>query len=313
MTRRRDLPAPFDASAFRVGRARSAGISRHRIDARDLVRPHHGGRAHRLATLEDRCRALMPLMSSTQAFTGPTAALLMGAPLPLRLERDPRLHVSSLRPQRAMRRPGVVGVERGDGAVGRIRGIPALHAALVWVDLGRRLSIVDLVAVGDRLVSGTLRRPPLCGVEDLAAAVAQRTGSPGVRAARSALPSIRIGSWSRPETFLRLLIVAAGLSEPELNRPIVLSIGRLVVPDLCWPLYRIVIEYDGQWHDDAWDSDADRHEALVDDGWMVVRVRRHELFHAPGALVARLVRRLNQCGYRHPASIDLTRMPRFTA
>lgn len=328
MTQRTVLPHPFDAIPFRVGVALEDGVTRNRLDARDLIRVHHGARTHADATLADRARALVPLMSATQAFTGPAAALLQGVPLPRSAERDGRLQVSSLRPQRAMRRPGVVGIQRPDGEVrfigspgaGRADrdptagGLPVLEPALVWIDLGRTLSIADLVAAGDRLVAGTLRIPPLCTLDELAGALDRRAGSPGAGRARAALSSVRVGAWSRPETLLRLLIGSVGLPEPELNVEIPLPDGTRPIADLCWPRYRLIVEYDGEWHDAMRDADAERHERLVDGGWMVVHVRRGELFGAPQAVVARLLRRLAERGYRHPASaIDLTRMPRFVA
>jgi hypothetical protein len=42
VTARRGLPEPFGTVPFRVGDALAAGIPRHRLDARDLVRLHHG-------------------------------------------------------------------------------------------------------------------------------------------------------------------------------------------------------------------------------------------------------------------------------
>jgi hypothetical protein len=314
MSRRRELPEPFDAP-FRVGDALDAGIPRSRLRASDLRSPHHGVRSSRADAFVDRCAALAAVMSPSQAFTGPTAALLYGAPLPARWERDRRLHVSSLRPQRAMRRPGVVGGERGQGDVQLVAGLPVLAAEEVWLSLGRALGLADLVAVGDFLVMGQPRSNPISTIEALDHACRSASGRPGAARVRAALPRVRRGAWSRPETFLRLLIDDAGLPEPTLNQPVLLPDGRWAAPDLAWHEFRIAIEYDGAaFHGaDQWDADADRHERLADAGWLVVRIRRDELFHRPGEVVARLVRRLDERGYRHPVAIDLTRMARFVA
>ncbi|HEU0206383.1 MAG TPA: DUF559 domain-containing protein [Pseudolysinimonas sp.] len=278
MTRRTPLPAPFDAVPFRVGSALAAGVARNRLDARDLVRLHHGARTRPPSGLRDRCADLSPLMSATQGFTGPTAALLLELPLSHRIERDDRLHVSSLRPQRAMRRPGVVGTERGSGDLHLVDGLAVLAPEAVWIALGRILSIPDLVAVADRLVTGTLRTPPLSSLAALHDAVGAASGQPGVRRARLALPRIRVGSWSRPETFVRLLIEQSGLPEPSLNREIRLDDGRFAIADLSWPEYRVVVEYDGKWHGSQQDADADRHERLVDAGWVVSCSRRRGIW-----------------------------------
>ena len=212
-----------------------------------------------------------------------------------------------------MRRPGVVGTERGGGALGCVDGLSVLEPEAVWIALGRTLSVPDLVAVGDRLVTGTLRTPPLSSLEALQEAVSAASGQPGTRRVRLAMPRIRVGAWSRPETFVRMLIEQAGLPEPSLNAAIHLGDGRFVIADLSWPEYRVAIEYDGAWHSSQQDADADRHERLVDAGWVVVHVRAHQLFRTPGELVARLLQRLSERGYRHPTSIDLTRLTRFVA
>jgi len=293
--------------------ALASGVSRNRLDARDVVRIHHGARTTvRASGLRESCAALVPLLSEGQAFTGPTAARLGGLPLPMRWERDDRLHVSSLRPQRAMRRPGVVGSARGSGSVVEREGLPVLEPEVVWIALARSLGVDDLIAVGDRLVSGTLRTPPVSTIDGLAAAVASSRGIPGAARARSALAMVRVGAWSRPETFVRLLLHDAGVPEPELNVPIVLS-DRIVIPDLSWPRRRVAVEYDGWWHVEQGDRDADRHERLSDAGWIVVHVRRHDLFHRPAIIVDRVVRRLSECGYRHPQPVDVTRLRRFVA
>ncbi len=313
MSRRSALPAHFLSSPFRVGDALADGVTRNRLDARDLVRLHHGGRSAPPRDFAERCAALVPLMSPTQAFTGPTAGVLLGLPLPRAFETDRRLHVSSLRPQRAMRRPEVVGTERGFGGMTRTAGLSVLEPELVWIALGRVLDLADMIAVGDRLVTGTLRSAPLSSVAELQDAVAASPGTPGTRSARRALVRVRIGAWSRPETFVRLLIEEARLPEVALNSAIILDDGRVVIPDLSWPEYRIAVEYDGAWHADRLDADAGRHERLADAGWVVVRIRAHELFHTPGEVVARLVRRLADRRYRHPRIIDLTQMRGFVA
>jgi hypothetical protein len=119
-----------------------------------------------------------------------------------------------------------------------------------------------------------------------------------------------VGAWSRPETLLRLLIVRAGLPVPALNAPVILQDRMTVYPDITWPEYRIALEYDGRWHDAVGQraSDSDRHERLVDAGWIVVRIRSVELFDQPSALVARLVLRLRDRGFVLTHAIEESRM-----
>lgn len=256
----------------------------------------------------------MPLMAPGDAFCGPTAAQLWQLPLPLRHSTDPSLHVSLLG-NRRMRRPGVVSSRRGHGIPMWLDGLPVLDPVATWISLGRVLSASDLTAALDRLVSGTLKTPALASLAEVDT-VLDAAGSPRwIRRLRSARGDARVGAWSRPETLLRLLIVAAGLPEPTLNAPVALADGDVAYPDLAWPEFRIVIEYDGHWHTTLLgqgDSDTDRHERLVDAGWLVVRVRAADLFDRPSAVIARLVRRLRDRGFTVSGPIEESRIARFT-
>jgi len=311
MTRRTTLPQELHGRPFRVRDALAAGVSLDRLDARDLVRLHHGARCPPPADFVALCAALRPLMSAGQAFTGPTAGRLLGLPLPLRLERDARLHVSSRRPQRAMRRPGIVGTARGAGDVVPVAGLPVLASEATWIALARSLELPDLVAVGDRLIGGDGRSAALTTRDALVDAVERHRGVPGAVRARAALPHLRERAWSRPETLLRLLLLDAGLPEPRLNAEVQLRDGRIAIPDLSWPIDRVAVEYDGWWHAGQSDRDADRHERLVDAGWLVVHVRKHELFREPERVVRRVLDRLTRRGHRPCAPIDVTRIRRF--
>lgn len=284
MTARRPLPEGLPV-AFRVGEGLEAGASRKRLRASDLARPFRGGRS----SDPDPRRALVPLLRPDQAFAGPTAAVVHGIPLPSRWERDERLHVVALVGDR-MRRPGVVGTRSSVGRIVRVDGLPVLDPAGAWVSLGGLLSRDDLVAAGDRVVSGTMTTPAAATIDDLRDEVARVGRRPGVRDLRAALDLIRVGAWSRPESLLRLLVVRSGLPEPVPNAPIRLPGGRIARPDLAWLDRRVAIEYDGSaFHGrDGWDADAARHELLVDAGWTVVRVRSSDLFHHPAQLAARL-------------------------
>ncbi len=310
VTRRNPLPDSLSPDSFRVAEALLAGTSRKRLRANDLATPFRGVRS---STVDLR-RSLLPLLGPGDAFCGPTAAQLWQLPLPLRCSADERLYVSLLG-NRRMRRHGVISSRREHGIPIVHGGMPLIDPIGTWISLGGRLSAADLTAVLDRLVSGTLKTPALASLAEVDAAL-DAAGSPRwIRRLRAARVDARVGAWSRPETLLRLLIVRAELPEPTLNAPVVLLDGGLAYPDLAWPEFRIVIEYDGQWHQTLvgqGDSDADRHERLVDSGWVVVRVRAAELFDQPSAVIARLVRRLRDRGFALTAPIEESRIARFT-
>jgi hypothetical protein len=305
MNSRAPLPASLSRDAFRVREALAEGASRNRLRSSDLTTLFWGGRSFGA----DRLTALLPLMSTDAAFSGPTAAKLWDLPLPLRWRSDDQLHVSHLG-NRRMRRAGVVSTRRGSGDVRVVGGFPVLDPVATWFSLGGFLHQDDLTAVADRIVTGTMKTPALATPAELDAGLKAAGRARWIRRLRSARGEVRVGAWSRPETLLRLLIVRAGLPEPELNVPVLLDERRQVYPDIAWPEYRIAIEYDGRQHDGETQraADGDRHERLVDAGWIVVRVRATDLFDQPSAVVARLVRRLATRGFVATHSIDESRM-----
>lgn len=156
----------------------------------------------------------------------------------------------------------------------------------------------DLVACGDAIVSSvrqwTGRRPAFASIDELRAAVLAWGTRRGASALRWAIERVRTGVDSRPETLTRLLLVAAGLPEPEIAPPVSLLDGRIVHPDLAYPALRIAFEYEGDEHRAdvrRWRSDIRRREDLEDCGWRVVRITWDDLTFERDAFIAR-VRRL---------------------
>lgn len=297
MTRRADLPF---GGAFRVADARELGVSAGRLRARGLVAPARGSRVPVGGSLLE---AIAVLLGPGQAFTGPTAARLWSMPIPRRWEQDGRVWVSALSRTHGMQRPGVISSRRSSGSVHHVQGYPVLGPSRTWASLARLLEVHDLVAVADRLITDSPRLASLATIDELRAEVdATRVGAPALRAA---LAEVRQGAWSRPETLLRLALTRAGVPEPVLNVAVDVDGHRTAAPDLAWPEYLVCAEYDGTWHDEprVRAHDLERQELLADAGWLVVRIRAADLFPEPLSAVARILRRLTERGYRHPASI----------
>lgn len=298
---------------FRVRDAMADGMPRSRMRRRDLRRDFDGVRTPAAIpdSLRARCASLQLLLDERHAFTGITAARLWGMPLPRRLETVTDLHVATAEPGRAIRHRRTVGSECPawwrsvlvDGL--RIHRVPE-----TWLSLGRSLSVADLVAVADFAVTPTRRRPSLTTPGELAALVARGTGMVGIGRLRQATARVRIGARSRPETLLRLLLEDAGLPEPRLNESVMLRSGREVIPDLSWPAFRVVVEYDGIYHrePEQFARDLVRTDELVDDGWLVVHVVAAQLFRTPAEIVARVTRRLASRGC---PTRSVTRFPAF--
>jgi hypothetical protein len=94
------------------------------------------------------------------------------------------------------------------------------------------------------------------------------------------------------ETRIRMLIVLAGLPEPEINREIRGVDGEVLRRyDLCWPGIRLIVEYDGRHHAERveqWEHDLARREAIDDSEWRIIVLVAANVYGTPGRTVRRL-------------------------
>lgn len=306
MSSRIPLPPEFTEAPFTVAAGLRAGLGEDRMRGRDLSRPFHGVRT--LGTepesLLARCEAYAPLLRPDQFFSHVTAARLWALPLPRRFEPREGLHVSTPEPNRAPRGKGIVGHQAMAATPIDVRlGLPVSGAAATWLALSGVLGLDDLVAVGDALILDPVVAEsgrPFATRQQLTEGTAAFTGR-GARAAASALPLLRQGAESRPETLLRLLLGRAGLPEPSINTAVRDESGRFLGrADLQYPDWRTIVEYDGDEHrvdDGQYEKDITRIEDFVHAGQRVVRVRKHGLFVTPDATVSRVRRTLGSAGW----------------
>jgi len=100
---------------------------------------------------------------------------------------------------------------------------------------------------------------------------------------------------------VRLLVVLAGL--PERNLDVGIADEWLARPDLVYPQWRVVVEYDGRHHDlsSRRDDDVLRRERL-EPRWRVIVVRRWHL-HRPRQVALRVHAALAERGYRGPGPV----------
>jgi hypothetical protein len=295
MTRRTPLPSHLRGAAFRTDEAGFHGASVSRLRAADLQRPFHGVRSYGLDPddLIDRCWAYEPLLRPGEAFSHETAARLYRLPLP---SQGADLHVTAPTGIERARSKGVVGHELAGVIPIRLHvGLPVIAPALAWCQLATRLTLSDLVAVGDAIVTGTRtrgnRKPPLGTLVDLHRLATWWGRRRGARRLAQALPLVRIGAESRPETHLRLLLVKSGLPEPLLNDATVLLNGQVLHPDLKYVAWRFVLEYQGDDHRAnrrVWQEDVRRKRAFERAGWRVVEVTSDDLYVDATGLLARI-------------------------
>ena len=94
------------------------------------------------------------------------------------------------------------------------------------------------------------------------------------------------------ETALRLLILRAGLPEPELNQELFDDRGRWIGRfDMVYRDARVIVEYDGDQHrrsTEQYEKDIRRIDRAIAAKWTVVRVRASGIHANPGETVRRV-------------------------
>ncbi|WP_159802668.1 endonuclease domain-containing protein [Arthrobacter zhaoguopingii] len=287
---------PIQRLSFTLDEARTAGVDYSRLRRTDLSIPSRSVRERRGSDvpLLDRAAVLTSLSPRT-ACSHTTAAALWGLFLPPWLDPAAPIHLSRPMELTAPRRRGVRGhrVPLTPRDVVPVNGAFVTAPAWTWTDLAGMLRLADLVAAGDCLLRrddaparpGTIGVPdPLSSLGEIADVVGRRRGSRGIRRAREALELLRPGVDSAPETRLRLLILEAGLPEPEVNQWILDPYGRrLSRPDLQYRRQRIALEYEGEHHllsAVQWNRDIERDDRLRELGWVVLRFSKHHLLPA---------------------------------
>lgn len=156
-----------------------------------------------------------------------------------------------------------------DGEVVQRRGIPVTSIARTAFDLGRRESVGRAVARIDALCRARGLRT--AAVEAVAA---QHPGARGSRQLRTVLRLIDPGAESPKETWLRLLLIRAGLPKPA-TQILVVDGSWIARLDMGWEDVKIAVEYDGDQHRTdrrQYLRDIRRLERLQELGWIIVRV-----------------------------------------
>lgn len=233
-------------------------------------------------------------------FSHVTAAAILGIPLPRRFEGTPRLHVTTIGVDQALRVRGALGHRAHHGRVSATnsRGVRLTAPADTFVALSTMLTLDELIIAGDALV-GWLGWATL---DELIQAVGRRRGLRGVVKLRHALAEIRPGSRSPGETRARLALVRRGLPEPALNHDVIVDGRWIACVDLAYPAARVAIEYESDLHRTnpaTFRKDLTRGEHLKDVDWWLVRATADDVGRGVDRFVQR-VRRLLHAGFRAP-------------
>lgn len=180
-------------------------------------------------------------------------------------------------------------------------GVPISTPEQAFLDLASvGASLVDLVVAGDSMARANDLDP-----QRFIAAADAFEGRNAQRARRAAA-LVRAGVDSPMETRVRLLIVLAGLPEPHVNFIVRVAGGRWRWRfDLCYPEYKLIIEYDGRQHAydaEQWSHDLERREWLDRDGWRILIVISEGIYGDPLRTLQRVRSALAERGARVPKS-----------
>ncbi|SPM29173.1 DUF559 domain-containing protein [Mycobacterium terramassiliense] len=138
-------------------------------------------------------------------------------------------------------------------------------------DIGRRGAIRSAVVRLDALARATGFK-----VDDVLGIAKRHPYSPGLRRLEAALELVDPGAASPRESYLRLLLIDAGLPRPQTQVP-VLGVDGIPIAylDLGWGEQMVAVEYDGDQHRTdrrQFVKDIRRTQMLEQMGWIIVRV-----------------------------------------
>ena len=280
-----------DHIPFTRGEARAAGISDRRLRGREFRRILFGHYLPADVTPQPihTIRAALNCHPKDAVATHFSSARLYGAPVP----DHPEVHVTVREADERRRRRGLrchaLAIDAADVRI--LAGVRISSPCRMFVELARYLTLVELVVLGDWLVQSRLTNVPALRRYSL-----RSTEQCADRAARAAA-YVRGGSESPRESHLRLLLMLAGLPAAHPNRTVRLG-ARTLRLDLAFVTVKVAVEYDGEWHDDDHQQELDeaRRSLLEEHGWIVIVVRKNDLYSTPGDVIARVVAALQARG-----------------
>jgi hypothetical protein len=158
-----------------------------------------------------------------------------------------------------------------DDEIGLIAGIPVTSPARTALDVGRWYPTMTAVAGID-----SLARAVDIKAADVELLAHGYSGRKGIERARRAMELFDAGAQSPKESWLRVVLIQAGLPRPQTQIPVLDEFGSAVAYlDMGWEDVKVAVEYDGEQHRTdrrqyIWD--VRRLEMLERLGWIVVRV-----------------------------------------
>jgi hypothetical protein len=152
-----------------------------------------------------------------------------------------------------------------------VAGTAVTTPARTALDLACWYSTTTAVAALDDLVRTTELKMP-----DVELLTARYRGRRGLERARASLNLVDAGAQSPKETWLRLVLVRAGLPWPHTQIPVLDEWGNAIAYlDMGWDDLKVAVEYDGEQHRTdrrQYSWDVRRSEMIERRGWILVRV-----------------------------------------
>ena len=178
-------------------------------------------------------------------------------------------------------------------------GLTTLQPERCLVDAATTLSFIPHIIAADRLVYRARTTP------ERLIAYANSVHLDGAIRARLRARYVCERVESPRETRVRLMLVFARLPQPDTNLWLGNSTTRIARSDMIYLEFRVVVEYDGRWHDDDPNQEAYdelRRIALERAGWTVIVIKSAHLKN-PREVVDRVHRALVDNGYRGPSPV----------
>jgi hypothetical protein len=158
-----------------------------------------------------------------------------------------------------------------DDEITTIDGVPVTTPARTVLDLGCWYPMTSAVAAIDSLARATEFK-----TADAELLAQRYPGRRGIARARLAITLFDAGAQSPKETWLRLVLINAGLPRPQTQIPVRDETGNAIAYlDMGWEDVRVAVEYDGDQHRSdryQYNWDVRRSEILHRLGWTVIRV-----------------------------------------
>jgi len=180
------------------------------------------------------------------------------------------------------------------GETTEVDGMTVTTPARTAFDLGRRLNLKDGVKRIDALMNATQLK-----VVEIESVIEGHPGVRGIGKLRKTLSLVDGGAESPYESLTRLMLVGAGLPNPQTQLPVFDELGFVVAYlDMGWPEYRVGVEFDGaqHWTDARQRSrDVERLADLEALGWTIIHVSS-DMLRTSAVVVGRVSAALEAAG-----------------